>query len=181
MLPKLTLVIGGAASGKSLWAENLVAKGAAARVYLATFQPDLASQDTEMAEKLRLHRARRGTGWRTEEASADLVPALMGTRKGEAVLLDCATMWLGSLAATGADLRLAGPRMLAALAQCAAPVVVVTNELGMSIVPESPDARAFRQAQGVLNQSLAAHADLVVTVIAGLPLVLKGHLAEGLQ
>ncbi len=176
MLPKLTLVIGGAASGKSMWAERLVAQASDARVYLATFQPGLAGQDAEMTEKLRLHRERRGTGWRTEEAGADLLPALTGTRKGECVLLDCATMWLGSLAAAAGDMGLAGPKMLAALAQCPAPVVVVTNEMGLSMVPETAEARAFRQAHGAMNQALAAHADLVVTVMAGLPLVLRGTL-----
>ncbi len=178
MLPKLTLVIGGAASGKSVWAERLVAGASDSRVYVATFQADAPGQDAEMDTKLRIHRARRGAGWRTVETGADLGPALSGVSADDCVLLDCATMWLGALTMENADLTGAAARMLPALAACPAPVVVATNELGLSMVPESAQSRAFRQAQGLLNQALAAEAGLVVAVMAGLPLVLKGKLPE---
>ena len=100
--------------------------------------------------------------------------ALAGVPAGSAVLLDCATLWLTNVMLGGADAVAEEDALLAALAACAAPVVVVTNEVGLSIVPENALARAFRDAQGRLNQRLAAQAGLVVAVWAGLPLVLKG-------
>lgn len=172
MLDKLTLVLGGAGSGKSLWAENLVTRGASSRIYLATARV----WDEEMRAKVDQHRAQRGPDWTTIEAPLNVTQALTGARPDQAVLLDCATMWLSNHLLDGSDLAAAQAEFLAALAACPAPVVVVSNEVGMSVVPENALARRFRDAQGELNQKLAAQADLVVAVMAGLPMALKGTL-----
>ncbi len=171
-LPDLTLVLGGAASGKSTFAEGLVLRSGRPRAYLATAQ----TFDDEMRAKVERHQTMRGDGWRTIEAPLDLAPALAGARADEAVLLDCATMWLSNHMLAESDFAAAETALFAALTQCAAPVVVVSNEVGLSVVPENALARRFREAQGRLNQRLAAEASLVVNIIAGLPQVLKGHL-----
>ena len=164
------MVIGGAASGKSVLAEGLVTGTGLRRVYLATAQ----AWDDEMRDRIAVHRDRR-EGWATVEAPRDVAGALAGVPAGSVVLLDCATLWLTNVLLEGADVAVEEGALLAALAACAAPVVVVTNEVGLSIVPDNALARAFRDAQGRLNQRLAAQAGLVVAVWAGLPLVLKGQ------
>jgi len=172
MISRLTLVLGGAASGKSAFAEGLVRRTGLDPVYLATAE----AHDDEMRAKLARHRARRDAAWRTIEAPRDLAPALGSVAAGEVVLLDCATMWLSNQMLAGNDLAGAEAALFAALDACAAPVVVVSNEVGLSVVPENALARRFQTAQGALNQRLAARAGLVVNVIAGLPMVLKGAL-----
>ena len=170
-LPPLTLITGGAKSGKSRFAEGLTT-GADRRIYIATAQV----WDEEMRAKIDAHRADRGTGWTTIEAPHDIGAALAGMGAGDVVLMDCVTMWLTNIMLSEADLTAEMDRLLAALAASPAPVVVVTNELGWSIVPDNALARRFRDAQGRLNQQLADRAGLVVAVISGLPLVLKGAL-----
>lgn len=171
-LQNLTLVLGGAASGKSAFAETLVTDSGRPRVYIATAQ----AFDAEMADKIAAHRAARGAGWRTLEAPQDIASAVASVAPSEAVLLDCATLWLSNRLLAEADLAAMPAEMLTALAACPAPVTVVSNEVGQGIVPDHAMGRAFRNAQGRLNQVLAAEAGLVVQVIAGLPLVLKGQL-----
>jgi adenosylcobinamide kinase/adenosylcobinamide-phosphate guanylyltransferase len=170
-LPALTLVVGGARSGKSRFAEGLVTATARPRRYIATAE----AWDDEMRARIAQHRADRGA-WTTVEAPLDLAAALAAADPGEAVLIDCATLWLTNHLLADHDLEAEGQSLLDALAACAAPVVIVSNETGWGIVPDNALARRFRDAQGRLNQRLAAQADLVVTVIAGLPLVLKGRL-----
>ncbi|GAB4289274.1 MAG: bifunctional adenosylcobinamide kinase/adenosylcobinamide-phosphate guanylyltransferase [Roseovarius sp.] len=172
MLPGVTLVLGGAASGKSTFAEDLVRRSGRGLVYLATAQV----QDAEMRAKVARHRRLRGAGWQTIEEPRDPGRVLAGISAECAVLLDCATMWLSNHLLAGSDLAEQQAGLMAALAGCAAPVVIVSNEVGLSVVPDNALARRFREAQGRLNQALAARADLVVNVIAGLPLVLKGRL-----
>jgi len=176
-LPKLTVVIGGAASGKSAFAEALVLASSRPRIYVATAEV----WDAEMAAKVAAHRAARGAGWRTVEEPRDIARALREVSPAEAVLIDCATLWLTNVmladpAPSDAALVTAMSDLLATLAACPAPVVIVTNETGQGIVPDNALARRFRSTQGTLNQGLAAQAGLVVAVIAGLPLVLKGAL-----
>lgn len=171
-LPPLTLVTGGARSGKSRFAEALVTASGRPRRYIATAE----AWDDEMRDRIAQHRAGRGNGWLTVEAPHDLPDALSKARAGEAVLVDCTTLWLTNRMLAGADLAAEALRLETALSGCAAPVVVVSNEVGWGIVPENALARAFRDEQGRLNQRLAAQAGLVVAVIAGLPLVLKGAL-----
>ena len=172
MLPEFTLILGGAASGKSAFAERLLAKTGRELVYLATAQ----AHDDEMKRKIARHRALRGAGWRTVEAPLDVGRALASIAGDRAVLLDCATMWLSNHILAENDLKEAEAGLLTGLATCAAPVVAVSNEVGLSVVPDNALARRFREAQGHLNQRLAARAGLVVNVVAGLPQVLKGQL-----
>lgn len=176
MLPKLTLVLGGAASGKTAWAERLVLGSGLAPVYLATAQ----AWDAEMQAKIARHRDIRGTGWTTIEAPLDVVSPLEQADADHAILLDCATLWLSNHLLADHDPDAEAAALLRALSLCKAPVVVVSNEVGAGIVPDNALARRFRQAQGELNQRLAEQADLAVAVMAGLPLVLKGHM-PGMQ
>ncbi|MEL7012214.1 MAG: bifunctional adenosylcobinamide kinase/adenosylcobinamide-phosphate guanylyltransferase [Pseudomonadota bacterium] len=177
MLPPLTLVLGGAASGKSAFAETLVMRSGRPRVYVATAQ----AFDTEMEEKIARHQELRGQGWRTIEEPLEIGRTLAGISGDNAVLIDCATMWLSNhlLAEpdlTKIDLSEAEAGLMAGFALCAAPILIVSNEVGHSVVPENALARRFQIEQGNLNQKLAAKADLVINVIAGLPQVLKGSL-----
>jgi adenosylcobinamide kinase / adenosylcobinamide-phosphate guanylyltransferase len=172
MLPKLSLVLGGAASGKSSWAEDLILSQYQNPAYLATAQ----AWDIEMQAKISRHQQSRGDIWHTIEAPLDVANALEAMQGDQGVLLDCATLWLTNHLLAEHDLADETSRLMQALAACRAPVVVVSNEVGSGIVPDNALSRQFRQAQGELNQTLAAQADLVVTVMAGLPLVLKGQL-----
>ena len=172
-LPKLSLVLGGAASGKSVFAEGLILGSGLAPVYVATAQ----SWDAEMAAKIAAHRAQRGPGWRLIEEPLEISKKLTAVNFSDAVLVDCATLWLTNVMLADRDTEAAGTELLAALADCPAPVVIVSNEVGQGIVPDNALARRLRTAQGRLNQRLAAQADLVVMVIAGLPMVVKGALA----
>lgn len=172
---KLSLVLGGARSGKSRYAESVIAAlpppWQAPWNYLATAEPG----DAEMAERIAMHRARRGASWRTIEAPRDLAGPLQAAGAAP-VLVDCLTLWLSNLMLAGADIDAEVNRLDHALAGAAAPVVLVANEVGSGIVPEHPLGRRFRDLQGVLNQRIAARADRVVLMVAGLPLALKGTL-----
>jgi adenosylcobinamide kinase/adenosylcobinamide-phosphate guanylyltransferase len=165
---KVTFVIGGARSGKSRYAEGLIAELPPPWTYVATAE----ALDAEMAERIAAHRVRRGSTWRTVEAPRDLAAAL--TASGATpVLIDCLTLWLSNLMLAGADIEMETARLEEALAAARAPVVLVANEVGSGIVPEHALGRKFRDLQGVLNQRIAARADRVVLVVAGLPMVLK--------
>jgi adenosylcobinamide kinase/adenosylcobinamide-phosphate guanylyltransferase len=165
----ITLIIGGAASGKSLWAENYTLSATKRPLYIATAQPF----DTEMKEKIAAHRARRTAQWELKEAPLDLVEALSGLTSDSCALIDCLTMWLSNHLLADTPLEPLETDLLKALSICPAQLVLVTNEVGYSVVPENALARKFRTAQGQLNQRLAAAANKVVLVTAGLPLVLK--------
>ena len=129
-----------------------------------------------MRDRIARHRQDRGQGWETLDAPLDLAGALATIPADAAVLVDCATLWLTNHMLAEHDLALETDRLLASLFACPAPVVVVSNEVGWGIVPDNALARRFRDAQGRLNQQMAAQADLVVGVMAGLPIVLKGRL-----
>lgn len=172
MLPKLSLILGGAASGKSAFAERLVMDTHQPRIYLATAQ----AFDAEMEAKVAQHLVQRGPDWQTIEAPLTTAEALADLSSETVALLDCATMWLSNHLLAESDLVQEQSKLLEALANCAAKVVVVSNEVGLDVVPENKLARQFRNAQGVLNQALAKQADLAVLVVAGLPMVLKGQL-----
>ena len=167
----LTLVLGGARSGKSRYAENLVAALPPPWTYIATAE----AGDDEMAARIKAHRARRGASWHTIEAPLDLATALAASG-GTATMVDCLTLWLSNLLLAGADMENEIERLEQSLAETMAPVVLVANEVGSGIVPEHALGRKFRDLQGVLNQRLAARADRVVLMVAGLPLAVKGAL-----
>lgn len=167
--PAVTLVLGGARSGKSAYAER-VAGQAETPIYLATG----AAGDDEMAERIRRHRARRGPHWTTVEEALDLTGQLARlAAPGRAVLVDCLTLWLSNLLGAGRDPAVEGTSLVRALPGLLGPVVFVANEVGLGIVPDNALARAFRDAAGRLNQDVAAAADRVVLITAGLPLILK--------
>src|SRR6202167_3547093 len=168
---RLTLVLGGARSGKSRYAENLIGALPQPWIYVATAE----ALDNEMAECIAAHRARRGADWRTIEAPRDLAAALAAQAKLP-VLVDCLTLWLSNLMLADADIELEMARLEDVLAASKTPIVLIATEVGSGIVPDHPLGRKFRDLQGVLNQRMAARADRVVLVVAGLPLVLKGSL-----
>ncbi|MCL6282934.1 bifunctional adenosylcobinamide kinase/adenosylcobinamide-phosphate guanylyltransferase [Ruegeria sp. 2012CJ41-6] len=172
MFPKYSLILGGAASGKSFFAEQLSVNYDKNRYYIATSQVF----DDEMRAKIDRHVIQRGAGWTTIEAPFDLAPALDGRAGDEICLIDCATMWLSNHLLAENDLAEAQAQLLSALRNCQADVVIVSNEVGHGIVPDNALARQFREAQGRLNIALASEAELVVQVVAGLPQVLKGTL-----
>ena len=172
MLPSLSFVLGGAASGKSVFAENLILNSALTPVYVATSR----IWDDETKKRVEVHRARRSDHWQMFEAPFDLNLALSTATTQQAVLIDCATMWLTNHLLEENDLIAAEADLIGAIANCSAPVVIVSNEVGQGIVPDNTLSRRFREAQGRLNITLAAQADLAVQVIAGLPNVLKGAL-----
>jgi adenosylcobinamide kinase/adenosylcobinamide-phosphate guanylyltransferase len=169
--PRLTLVLGGARSGKSRHAESLITASAPPPwVYVATAQ----ALDAEMTERIAHHRARRGAKWHTVEAPHDLAGALASTASDGALLVDCLTLWLTNRMLAEADIEADTAALEKALARRRGPVVLVSNEVGSGIVPDNALARRFADEQGRLNQRIAGRADRVVLVVAGLPLTLKG-------
>lgn len=162
------LVLGGARSGKSRYAEGLGAGLAGKKIYIATAQPG----DEEMAARIAAHRARRGQDWSTLEAPVALVEALEGAGENF-VLIDCVTLWVSNLLLGGLEIAPQVERLAKALQAHRATVVVVSNEVGLGIVPDNALARRFRDEAGLANQRLAAACDEVVFLAAGLPLRLK--------
>ena len=172
MSKKIIFVLGGTASGKSAFAEKHALKHRKSKVYLATAQ----SLDAEMQANIRRHRQQRDSSWRTIEVPFDVTEVLKSVAANEVVLLDCLTMWLTNHLLTDSDLDAECNKLIHALSACKGQLIVVSNEVGQGIVPTNALARDFRNRQGRLNQRVAALADGVVFVTAGLPKVLKGEL-----
>jgi adenosylcobinamide kinase/adenosylcobinamide-phosphate guanylyltransferase len=169
-LPAVSLILGGARSGKSAYAEGLITSQPGAWVYLATAE----AGDAEMRARIDHHRARRGPGWLTVEEPLELAATLLReVSQQRAVLVDCLTLWLANLMAAGRDLEVETEKLLTLLAAPSGPVVLVSNEVGLGIVPETALGRRFRDHAGRLNQQVAAQAQSVVFMAAGLPLQLK--------
>jgi adenosylcobinamide kinase/adenosylcobinamide-phosphate guanylyltransferase len=168
-MAQLTLVLGGARSGKSRYAENLIVALPPPWIFVATAE----AGDAEMTERIALHRLRRGRDWQTVEAPHDLAAALAGVALDVPVLIDCLTLWLSNRMLLNAELEAEIARLDTTLDGRQGPVVLVSNEVGFGIVPDNELARRFRDLQGRLNQRLAARADRVVLVVAGLPVVVK--------
>lgn len=139
-------------------------------IYVATAEPS----DPEMVQRIAAHRTRRGTGWSTLEVPRDLAQTLANHRSTP-LLVDCLTLWLSNVLLAGADIDAEIDRLEFTLTGTTAPLVMVANEVGCGIVPDNALARRFRDAQGKLNQRIAARADRVVLVVAGLPLTIKGE------
>lgn len=173
--PNLMLILGGARSGKSRYAEGLITAlpppWNPPLIYVATAEPG----DKEMQARIAAHRARRGPSWQTVEAPQELAEAVILAQPAP-VLVDCLTLWLSNLMLIDADIEAETVRLERALEAATAPVVLVSNEVGSGIVPEHPLGRRFRDLQGALNQRIAARADRVVLMVAGLPLAVKGTL-----
>ncbi len=171
-IPNKILVLGGAASGKSAFAEGLL-DGVSPRVYIATAE----AFDNEMTDKIAQHKTRRGADWQTIESPRGLAKAIenapLNAPQG-GILVDCMTMWLANIMDVDMDGEIAA--FLHVFETSEKRLILVSNETGLGIVPDSPDVRRFRQSQGELNQALAARADCVIQVIAGLPLILKGQI-----
>ncbi len=168
--PKVSLFLGGARSGKSAMAERYCINSNLNPIYFATARIEGA----EMELRIESHRQARSKKWQIKEIPVDLVTALNGLNSSDVVLIDCLTLWLSNIMFAKADLKSEQVKLLTAMQSCAAKVVCVSNELGMGLVPETRLGREFRDAQGALNQSVAAIATQVVFVAAGLPLILKG-------
>lgn len=165
---RMTFILGGARSGKSRYAEALALKHKGPRTYIATAE----AIDAEMRARIALHMSKRGVTWITREAPLDLVGALAEAKTGF-VLIDCITVWIGNLMHRGRDVRAEVAALCEALKKTEARVVIVSNEVGMSIVPENALARAFRDEQGFANQRIAEIAGEAVFIAAGLPVTLK--------
>lgn len=165
------LVLGGARSGKSRYAEARCTAYPGALAYIATAQPF----DGEMTKRIALHRARREGRWTTWEATLDLPDAIgNAAQNANAILVDCLTLWLSNLMLADADTASATAALAEAVSRCPVPIALVANEVGLSIVPDNELARRFRDEAGLLNQKMAALCGEVVLVTAGLPLTLKG-------
>ncbi|MER8824665.1 bifunctional adenosylcobinamide kinase/adenosylcobinamide-phosphate guanylyltransferase [Mesorhizobium sp. M0991] len=165
----LTLIIGCARSGKSSHAERLVSACPAPWSYLATAQ----AYDEEMRERIALHRSRRGAGWTTIDAPLDLAGAIEALPDGQPVLIDCLTLWLTNHMLAEHDVEAECRRLADVLSRPRGPWFVVSNEVGQGIVPDNALARRFRDAAGRLNQDVASVADIVLLMVAGLPLRVK--------
>lgn len=162
-------MLGGARSGKSRYAESLVTALPPPWLYVATAE----AGDSEMVARVAAHQARRGPSWTTIETPRNVAETL-GTHADTPTLVDCLTLWLSNVMLADADVEVEIEQLDEALARAAAPIVLVANEVGFGIVPDSALGRRFRDLQGLLNQRIAARADRVVLVVAGLPLTLKG-------
>jgi adenosylcobinamide kinase/adenosylcobinamide-phosphate guanylyltransferase len=169
-LAHLTLVLGGARSGKSRHAEALCTSLPPPWRFVATAQ----ALDAEMAERICLHKSRRDSGWETHEVPLQLgaCVAHLGGQPAP-ILIDCLTLWLTNLMLAEHEVAKAVAELEAALDAALAPVVLVANETGLGIVPENALARRFRDEAGRLNQRLAARADRVIFMVAGLPMEIK--------
>jgi adenosylcobinamide kinase / adenosylcobinamide-phosphate guanylyltransferase len=165
----MILITGGARSGKSTRAEARVRAFPGRPVYIATAE----ALDGEMRERIANHRARRGGEWLERETPLELVAALLETDGGGARLVDCLTLWLSNLMHAERDWEKAAKGLVEALGRQTSPVVLVTNEVGLGIVPDNALARRFRDAAGILNQMVARAADEVEFVVAGLPMRVK--------
>jgi len=169
---KIVLVLGGARSGKSSYAQKLAEQDWQHPLYLAPAE----ALDPEMVKRVKLHREQRGPKWGCVEEPLDLARVILGTTpKRDVILLDCATLWLTNVLLKEGEAAIQ-PRqqeLIDAMRASPCDIIIVSNEVGMGIVPESALGRTFRDLQGRLNQNLAALADSVIFVIAGLPMKIK--------
>jgi adenosylcobinamide kinase/adenosylcobinamide-phosphate guanylyltransferase len=171
---RIVLVVGGCRSGKSAYAESLGRASAPPRAFVAT----CPVTDDEMRKRIEMHRqARRDHGWETIEEQLDLARVFREHSQHSVLLVDCVTLWVNNLMYYGSPdeseiVRRCG-EMLEAAAACRGMILFVSNEVGQGIVPETADARRYRDLVGRANQAIAARADVVTLVSCGIPLHLK--------
>jgi len=174
---RLALILGGARSGKSRYGLGLAARCPGPRLFVATCQP----RDAEMEARIEAHQRERGSDWATREVPLQLAAALDKAQNSYGVVVvDCLTMWVSNLLLTESapqgSIQTACEHLLEVLARTAAPTILISNEVGWGIVPDNPLAREFRDQAGWLHQRLAQVADLVVLVVAGVPMLIKSDL-----
>jgi adenosylcobinamide kinase/adenosylcobinamide-phosphate guanylyltransferase len=174
---RVALILGGARSGKSRYGLGLAAPFPAPRLFVATCEP----RDAEMEARIEAHQRERGSDWTTLEVPLKLTAALSAVQDRYGVILvDCLTMWVSNLlleeGASPGSIQTAGEQLLTAVAQTATPTILISNEVGFGIVPDHPLGRQFRDQAGWLHQRLAQMADLVVLMVAGVPLLIKSEL-----
>ena len=171
--PRVMLITGGARAGKSRYAVRLMTARPAHHAVVATAQPG----DAEMAERIARHKAERDKSWEVIEQPISIRSAIRNAaRPDRIVLVDCLTLWISNLMAERREIEIEIQGLIGTLQTAAGPVIVVTNEVGLGIVPDNALARAFRDNLGRANQLVAAAADVAVFMVAGIPIVLKGTL-----
>ncbi|MDT1985985.1 MAG: bifunctional adenosylcobinamide kinase/adenosylcobinamide-phosphate guanylyltransferase [Planktomarina sp.] len=168
-IPQIQLVLGGAASGKSHFAENLVIQTGRPRRYIATAE----AWDDEMKTKIAAHKVQRGPDWITCEEPLDMISAIEASEPNEIILLDCVTMWLTNLMLAKLNIDQQSKAFINTLKKSPCPIILVSNEVGHGIVPDNPMSRKFVKYQGAINQSLADVAAQVFFITAGIPQCLK--------
>jgi len=168
---KTTLILGGARSGKSAYAEKLAMESSRRKLYIATAE----ALDSEMRERIVLHQKRRGDEWTTLEIPLAIADAIAAPAHQDAVILvDCLTLWLSNLMHYGWNITETTERLAHSLKQTEAQIILVSNEVGQGIVPDNALARQFRDEAGLLHQKIAAIAESVVWMVAGIPTFIKG-------
>jgi len=171
--PKVMLITGGARAGKSRYAERLLRARPARHAVIAT----AVAGDAEMAERIARHKAERDRAWEVIEQPISIRSAIRNAaRPDRIVLVDCLTLWISNLMAERRDIEIEVSGLVGTLQIAAGPVIIVSNEVGLGIVPDNALARAFRDNLGRANQAVAAAADVAVFMAAGIPIVLKGLL-----
>ena len=171
---EVTFALGGAASGKSVWAEKYTLAHSANPIYVATAQPF----NSEMEEKIIAHKKRRDNRWETVEEPFEIAEILGSLSEQETILIDCVTIWLNNILISGKSEDNEITKLITAIRDFRGMLVLVSNEVGQGIVPDNKLARKFRETQGLLNQRIAQISNNVILVTAGLPLALKGGLGE---
>ena len=168
--PRSCLVLGGARSGKSRYAQRLAEGSGRDLVFIATS----TAWDDEMRDRIAAHRRERDARWRTVEEPLALAEVLETQAvPGSVVLVDCLTLWLSNLMLGDHPVAQAMDRLAGAVAESRGAVILVSNEVGAGLVPDTPLGRAFRDQQGRLNQLVAERCDAAVLLVAGLPVLLK--------
>ncbi|MBM08257.1 MAG: bifunctional adenosylcobinamide kinase/adenosylcobinamide-phosphate guanylyltransferase [Magnetovibrio sp.] len=168
-LARSTLILGGARSGKSLFAENMFEQYEQ-KTYLAT----ALARDNEMKKRIQIHQARRNSKWKTVEESIDIANVISShSKKNCPILIDCLTFWAMNLLSNGCNHKKEVKRLLDTLQESAGPVVLVSNEIGLGVIPENELSRRFVDLQGEINQAVAQASDCVILVAAGLPIMMK--------
>lgn len=169
-MAQIKFVLGGARSGKSAYAEDLAESAGNTPIYIATAE----IFDSEMESRVALHRERRGPHWQLVEAPVNLPQAIIASdNKDSVILIDCLSVWITNILVHEQDTDAATDDLIRALSACHATVILVASETGLGIVPENKLSRRFRDANGRLNQAVAALADDVFFVTAGIALRIK--------